>query len=345
MPENLMSVPLELFTSPEFYPLQAKFDRNAFLFVRMSRTDYQHFTFLATDFVDTQTNSTLEIRIDDLLLASAGTRLVLKPVLYIFHMAYCCSTLLARYFELLPLCFVLKEPQLLAEFALAPRQWDARWNEGFDLCIRLLSRTYNSYEVPVIKVNVPCNALGDRLLRDNPQATIIFLKAPLRIFVLAALKSQIRRRRVRYWVTKLIEQASPNSQIANINPDQLTDSQVAVVFWLLNDDLSNQLISGPHSTRVTVLDSEHLADAPQEVLPGIFERCGFPLGNEEFKALIDHPSIRRHSKHPSRPYDAAARRQDLVSAEHSWGREALEGIEWACAQGMVGRSESRRAKY
>jgi hypothetical protein len=334
-----MCIPRDLFTSPELYPLKANFERGTFLFVRMSRAAYQEFVFLGTDAIDVQTNSPREIRIDDLLLASATAPPVAKPILFIFHMAYCCSTLLARYFELLPRCFVLKEPQLLAEFALAPDQLSARWNEGFDLCTRLLSRTYNSSEVPVIKVNVPCNVLGGRLLQDNPQSTIIFLTAPLRVFLLAALKSQLRRRRVRYWVTKLIEGVRGYSTFGNMIPNELADSQNAVLFWSLNHQLCGRLASGPHGSRVVVVDSERLADSPQEVLPGILEVCGFSLGHDQFKALVDHPSVHRHSKQPSRLYDADLRRHELALSEHSWGREADDGIEWALAKGIVTESE------
>lgn len=330
-----MDVPRDLFTSPELYPVQIDFRRRSVIFARISRQDYEDFVFLEIDAVLRQIRQLCEIRVDDLLLAAANAPPVVKPVHYILHTAYCCSTLLARYFDLIPSCFVLKEPQLLAQFALASDRFSEGWNEGFELCVRLLSRTPDACELPVIKTNVPCNVLGERFLKHNRQATITFLMMPLRHFLLAVLKSGIRRRRVQYWVGKLIGDPLWCSQLGNIKARDLTDVEAAICFWLVNHSLCSQLSSGADRSRVLALDGERVADCPREALPAVMSICGQPLDNDRLEWLLNHPSARRHAKHPLRAYDASVRRQEIASWEDRWGGEADIGIEWAVTQGIL----------
>lgn len=330
-----MDVPRDLFSSPELYPVQIDFRRRSVMFARMSRRDYEDFVFLEIDAVRRQVKHLYEIRLDDLLLAAASAPLVVKPVHYILHTAYCCSTLLARYLDLIPYCFVLKEPQLLAQFALCSDRSSTRWNEGFELCVRLLSRTPDACEVPVIKTNVPCNVLGERLLKDNRQATITFLMMPLRHFLLAVLKSGLRRLRVRYWVGKLIDDPLLDPQFGNIRTSDLTDVEAAICFWLANRSLCSRLSFGADRSRILALDGEQVADCPREVLPPIMSMCGLPVDKDRLEWLLDHPSARCHAKHPLRLYDASVRRQEIASCEARWGGEADTGIEWAESLGML----------
>ncbi len=56
------------------------------------------------------------IQADDLFGLQATAR---NRTCYVLHSAFCCSTLPARYLQLIPLCFVLKEPRLLTDMAMA----------------------------------------------------------------------------------------------------------------------------------------------------------------------------------------------------------------------------------
>src|SRR6267154_1808610 len=99
----------QVFSSPEFYPLRIDFQRRIVQFVRMSRDTYRRSVFL--DFRTQHLGTGVyEIRLDDLLFGIADLPTANKAVHYILHTTFCCSTLLARYFELLESCFVLKEP-------------------------------------------------------------------------------------------------------------------------------------------------------------------------------------------------------------------------------------------
>jgi hypothetical protein len=164
------------------------FARSVLKFVRMSRDTYRDSVFLddRTRFLG---NQAFEMLLDDILFAASCKPKAIRPIHYILHTTFCCSTLLSRYFELLEFCFVLKEPLLLTQLALTPPQSVSQWDVVFDVGVKLLTRTYEPNQIVVIKPHEPCNVLAERLLKHDDRSTVTFLITPLRQFLLAILKS------------------------------------------------------------------------------------------------------------------------------------------------------------
>lgn len=333
--QDRAGIPHDLFSSPEFLPLNGDFQRGSFLFIRMSRGEYEKSITLGNNLLRAHAHTSREFRVDDLLLASTHGPGTVKTAHFILHTAFCCSSLLARYLELLPSCFVLKEPQLLAEFADVPDQSTERWADFLRLGIRLLSRTYSQNEVPIIKAHVPTNAFGNKLLEYSPESVVIFLKVSLKSFLLATLKSESRRQRVRHWVNILISHVRTDPSFSRIEPEKMTDSQVAACFWLMNRLFYAQIATGPYSHRVRLVDGDDLSDHPKRALPSILEFCGLRVNEEQLKSLLEHPTIHLHAKDRFRTYDAASRRRELAGLDVTWGREADEGINWASSRGIM----------
>lgn len=316
-----------LFTSPEWYPLSIDFPGRLVSFVRMSRQSYRDTVFLDTR-TQPATSETFHFKLDDLLLAAAGARAGSKRILYILHPTFACSTLLARYFELLPNCFVLKEPMILTQMAAASLWRSSEWNDMLNLVLRLLTRTYDPEEFVVIKAHEPCNALGQTLLEHNQQSTITFMNLPLRHFVLSILKSDFRRKWVRTRVPNAAR-AAHCQELIHIQPADVNDAQAAAYLWLVNRFLCDQLVSGTDESRVLAVDAGTLAETPEQALPKVMANCGVHLTPAQLKSLIDDPSVRHYSKDLSKPYDATSRRQEIAELEKHWGNEADSAIEWA----------------
>ncbi len=324
----------DLSDSPEWYPLKMDFKRRSLTFVRMSQNAYREATFHASRAAQAFGQETFTIRLDDVLLGAIKAPASTRPIHFILHGAFCCSTLLARYLELLDSSVVMKEPQWLTQLAMARNHGIDGWQELFDLSLRLLTRTYRPNELAVIKTNVPCNPLGEKFLEQNQQATMTFLMAPLRNFVVSALKSDFRRSRVRYWNLERCSSTDCPAPLANLKTETLSDEQAAVCFWLHTRFLCSRLSSGIHRKRVFVVNGERVAESPQQVLPAIAQLCGRPMNDEQLRWLLDHPSIQRHSKDTSRPYDASVRRQELKQLQDQYGRKIDAAIEWAISIGI-----------
>jgi hypothetical protein len=312
-----------LFHSPEFYPQWVDFENNLLHFVHMSRESYRNSVFL-----DVRTQHLGEpiqkINLDDVLRASAGNDAKSPRVHYILNTAFCCSTLLARYFELFPDCFVLKEPNMLSQLATVEPGSVSRWEDIFQLCVKLLSRTYLESERPVIKVHEACNVLGDRLLQD-PEITITFLSTPVRRFVLSVLKEEFRRG----WVRRRVNQMSQRPEFAELFQDLdvagLSDAQVACCMWLANHLLSRRLCSSEH---VLLLNGDDVAERPLQALTRIAKAGGFAVSEKQLDAIVSDPSVSRYSKNPSIPFNATSRQQEMEQFDQQWGYEAQVAIDW-----------------
>ena len=320
-----------ILSSPDFYPLSIDRKRQVMRFVRMSPETYRRSIFL-----DSRTQScgpeTYEIRLDDLFLAQGSVKERHRHVHYILHTTFCCSTLLARYFEEVPSCLVLKEPLLLTQLALQ-REEHEDWEDLFHLSVRLLTRPYADGDLVVIKAHEPCNALGVRLLENDPNATISFLITPLRQFLLAVLKSPERRAWVRTRIPSAAIAARCNV-LADTDPDLLSDAEAAAHLWLVNRHLCEMLAIGQAATRVHVLDGDQLATSPRELVPRVAVACSMRANPAMVRALSEQPAYLTYSKDLNRSYDANARQSELQDLESQWGEEANEGIAWAAATGL-----------
>jgi hypothetical protein len=315
-----------LFDSPEFYPQSVDFENNTLHFVRMSRESYRNSVFLD---VRTQHlgDPIQKVNLDDVLRASAGNGARSPRAYYILNTALCCSTLLARYFELFPDCFVLKEPSMLRQLATVEPESVSRWEDVFEVCVKLLSRTYLESERPVIKVHEACNVLGNRLLQD-PETTITFLSTPVRRFVLSVLKEEFRRQ----WVRRRANEMSQREEFAELFQDlyvaDLSDAQAACCMWLANSLQCQRLCSSDSRDRVLVINGDDVADRPLQTLTRIAEASGFAVSEEQLNAIVNHPSVNRYSKDWSIPFNATSRQQEIELLEQQWGAEAHVAIQW-----------------
>jgi hypothetical protein len=323
LPENYRQA---LFVSPEFYPVSIDVHKRSMDFVRMSPETYRNSIFL-----DARTQhlgkDVYQIRLDDILLEAASTSSGPRRVHYIFHPAFCCSTLLARYFELVPACLVLKEPSLLTQMALMRNEATADWEKTLHMSVRLLTRAYASGGLVVIKTHEPCNAIAADLLERDGTATATFLTSPARQFVLAVLKSQFRRK----WVRTRVPGAAAAAQcqpLIHLRQEDLTDAQAAAYLWLVNRYICKQLCAGKHHARVVCLEADHLADFPLPALNAVMLNAGLTVDGQMLKMMVEHPSIQRHSKDMSRPFDANKRHEDMAELERRFGAEADAALEW-----------------
>jgi hypothetical protein len=325
----------ELFTSPDLYPLMLDVEKNVLTFLRMSPESYRNSVFLDLRAQPAEPGR-LEIRMDDLLLGVAKVHPVRKRVHYILNSAFCCSTLLARYFELLPSCFVLKEPRLLSQLAVLKNETNESWKAAFDLCLRLLCRTYDPDQMVVVKPVDCCSLIGNDLLEQNQQATVTFLMTPLRGFLLAILKSGERRDWARQRIRKIFRSAAAWPSLAGVDLDHLNVTESAACLWLVHRYLAKELTSGAHRSRVQILNGDDVVESPRQAVAAIATLSDLKLEGVRLDWMLTHPSVAKYSKDLSRPYDANSRCQETAELEKCWAAEADKGIEWAKRYGWDG---------
>src|SRR3954469_14461070 len=174
----------DLFASPDHY--LHSFEGDAALFVPMDRAAYQRSIFL-----DRRISPASEGAMHLPFSALAGKAPRPAAIGWIFHVAHCGSTLLARALDRVSANLVLREPLALRQLALTP---DA---ERLAVTLAMVSKRYGGDLPTIVKANVPVNFLLPDLVAFDSNARAIFLHCGLRDYLLAILRNDKHRAWVR----------------------------------------------------------------------------------------------------------------------------------------------------
>src|SRR5206468_6981110 len=164
---------------PEWLPSRWDRQANTLQFVHLSRADHDSVTFLGDEYLAKLEPASVTRGLPEIAAANAA-----RPPSphYIFHSAFCCSTLLARALDLPGTAMALKEPQILNTVTEAARA-KALSRETLQLIVRLLARPFGAGERVIIKPSNVVNLLATALLEIDAGSNAIFLYAPLRRFL------------------------------------------------------------------------------------------------------------------------------------------------------------------
>ena len=280
-----MALTLEqLLASPDHY-LYA-FEDDEAIFVAMDRAGYRRSIFL-------------DHRIS--LAAEGSVRLPLaelieklpfaQPTGWIFHVAHCGSTLLARALEALGETLVLREPLAMRQLGLAPDP--AR----LKLAMALLARRYLEGSATLIKANVPVNFILGEIAAADETARTLFLYCQLEDYLLAILRSANHRA----WLRRVTGQLAGHFE----EHAQLSDGELGAALWLAQmRRFAGAIERMPNASS---LDAERFFAEPAEVLVAAAKHFLIPTSAAAIEAVAGGPLFRTYSKNPTVEFDNAAR--------------------------------------
>jgi len=309
----------ELLGSPDHY--LHSFDGDHALFVPMDRAAYRRSIFLDQRISPAGPGV---MRVPVAALAEAPPAL---PINWIFHVAHCGSTLLARALDELGGGLVLREPLALRQLALLPEP-------GALLAptLALLSRRYPGAGPTLIKANVPVNFMLPPLLAAEPPPRAIFLYAKLPDYLCAVLRSANHRRWVRD-VTELLA-----AQLGKRLPE--SDAERATLLWSAQVRHFALAVSRVGDARS--LDYEVFTSHPAKTLAACAEFFGIDVRRAEIDRVVAGPLFNTYSKDPAITFDnqsrlairagtAQALRDDIITASQ-WLERQGNSPEALCAE-------------
>lgn len=319
-----------LFYGPDVYPLQ--FEGPNTIFVRMTEDSYRQSIF--TDFQRIVSPSNQALRVPTMELLGQHDALGMpEPKLgYIFHVAHCGSTLLARALDEGADLLVCREPstlrQLGAEFAATTEDPPANaiWPRRLRLATALLGRRYRESQAVVIKGNVPVNFMLPELMGLNDQSSAILLYAPLRNYLLSVLKSPQHQQWVSHVSGELSGGIRRTPGLADITPTALSVPQQAACLWLAQTIRFRELVAA--NKRVRTLNCEDLFEQPAATLAAAFALFDVAVEAERIDSIVSGSLFSQHSKSPGVAYDNATRKAELKKLELSLGEQISEGMAW-----------------
>ena len=279
------------------------------------------------------TDEYLGVELAPQVIARAGvarSAMPAAPLRFIFHSAFCLSTLLGRAFEMPGRAMALKEPAIFNDLV----GWRHRGADGAKLtavlsdALSLCARPCAPGETVVIKPSNVANGLCEGILRLSPDARALMLHAPLDEYLHSVAKKQVDGR---LWVRDLLVKQLRDGLVLPVFADEdllkLTDLQVAAVGWLSQHALFQRLaVQFPH--RVRTLDSSIVARDAAAAMRALFAFFEIALSGEELDALITGPTFTQHSKHGT-AFDFAARKAEYDMAAVAHQDELTKVAAWA----------------
>ena len=258
-------------------------DNDAIHFISAPREVRRSVPFLTDEYLKTSGTARPIARADALAIAANA-----NPVHFIYHSAYCCSTLLARAFDLPGISSSLKEPQILNDVV----GWRQRGGDPkrigpvLDSSLQMLARPFEPGEASIVKPSNILNGLAEPMLTMRPEAGCVILYAPLRIFLASIARKGMFGR---LWVRELLSRQLVDGLVnLGFEPrDYLlhTDLQAGAVGWLAQHQLFAHL-ARRWPDRVRTLDSEVLVARPAEALAASAGLFGLTLGDDAIASIV-----------------------------------------------------------
>ena len=252
------------------------------------------------------------------------------PIHFVFHSAFCCSTLLARVFDREGLAMGLKEPAILNDLV----GWRRRGASGRDVAevmdgaLTLLARPFAPGEAVIVKPSNIVNGLIRMIMALRPDAKALLLYAPLPVFLTSVAKKGLDGR---LWVRELFigQRIDGLVQRLGFTDEEFfgqTDLQIAAAGWLAQQALFADLAQAL-GDRVRTLDSETLLDAPEKAVSELAELYGLPVPEAELRALVAD-SFGKDSK-TGRTFGRADRQAEYANAGAAHRDELEKVTRWA----------------
>ena len=239
------------------------------------------------------------------------------PIHFIFHSAFCCSTLLARAFDIEGVAMGLKEPMILNDIV----GWRRRGGKGPDLAevldnvLTLLARPFVPGERIIVKPANVVQGIAAAMLMLRPEAHALLLYAPLRTFLGSVAKKGLDGR---LWVRTLLLGLIDDKliELGFDLRDYLgqTDLQIAAVGWLAQQALFADLIAQFGESRIRTLDSATLNADPSAVMKRLSRLFGLGLNPCAIDASVSGTAFTNHSKTGVRFSSADREQEDRAAA-------------------------------
>jgi len=248
---------------------------------------------------------------------------------FIFHTAFCCSSLLARSLDVPGETFAIREPTILVQIANAMRDQGNGINREMadllPLALSLLNKPFGNETAFIKPTNMVLNCVGKMLDLDRDSRGII-LYGELEDFIISALK---RPRQSRVQIPDILRRflADPVGlewqKQGHDAPSRLAEQ--AALVWYLEMRQIDGWLHGGHAKRLRTLSTDRLLSSPVESLSSAARQLDLPLDQKQVQNIIDGPIWRTHSK-TAEAYSPAKRSEEKQLARSLFGSEISAGL-------------------
>lgn len=320
-----MLSPAALAADPHWLPHAFDPARQSLTFAKLPRARLAANAFLA-DIARETGYETAEVPLAAIAPAAPAPA---APVTFIFHTAFCRSTLLARALEAPGISTGLSEPGIIASLAGAGPAGQG----AVAPVAALLARPWSAGEAVFIKPTNHANMLAPALMRAVPQARAVLMSNPLPSFLAAVVrKGMMGRRWGRQLYLEMMAYAGMDLGLDGREQFLMTDLQATGLAWFLGQRFLAAL-AGNFGERVRVLDGDAFGRDPEATLAAVYAFAGHAVSPEQIAAIAAGPVFAADAK-TGEDYAAKAARDAEATRSSVTEDEIAKVGEWV---GMIAR--------
>jgi len=316
----------DLATRPEYFLQELDLARRECGFLRLDRGAYR-----ASAFLDHRIKSASRDAVRAPLDVMDRLRAELRPadappINYIFHTAFCCSTLVSRSLDLEGACTGLREPSVLMQMANAKRTAVPGWREALDTTLFLLAKCCGTGEAVLIKPTNAANNLLEDVLAMPRTGGVLLLYSSLKYFLVSILKKgEAGRAFVRQLFAVLRMDSAGTRSLDPEALSRLTDLQIATFTWYVQMDNYQRLLERHPQRHIATLDCDRFLAEPLETLVKLCAFFGIDADRDGLAQVVAGPVFAKSSKNTADDYDAAVREAEYQQVLEE-NREAVEAM-------------------
>lgn len=319
----------DLFATPDHYLFALEGEQAVFL--DMDRAAYHRSIFFDRR-IAPASQRMLKLPVDQ--LAAYRDRIAGQPAPgWIFHVAHCGSTLLARALDMPGRTLVIREPvpmrQLAVEHRAVPPALRPGWDARLRLATTMLDRRYAADAPAIVKANVPVNFILPEVMALNPAMPAVLLYFALDDYLAAILRSDNHRR----WLQSITGEMRAAIE-ARVGPlAGLGVPELAAALWLAQIGIYAEAIEAYPNVRS--LDAEFLFNHPDATLAAAFDHFGAAVSGDELAAILGSDLFTTYSKNPQHGFDNAARLERRAALKHALAGEIDAARQWVHGRGRA----------
>jgi len=323
----------ELGATPELFPYMLDLSRDGVLFLRLSRADYERASFLDARLLTPQTSSRALpwTRVAAAIDAAALS----ERCGFIFHIGHVGSTLLSRLIGAHASAFSLREPLILRTFAqlsaepgVQPPAWHRdEFDARLTACLKLLSRTFETRQLSVVKATSFVSELAATLLSRASAPRALMMHVSPESYIATILGGPNSRQEARILAPSRLLRLHRRLGCEPWPLASLSEGEVLALSWACEMSALAHAADFD-SSRVFRLDFDRFLVNPAPLLFSVFRHFDLEATSSEVRAILEGPDMRRYSKAPEHAYDAALRRDVLNEARAAHGPEIRRGLAW-----------------
>lgn len=328
----------EILNDPHWFPAALDAASRTMTFLRTDRAALSAAPFLDERFTQTQKNP-VTLPLSDVF---AHTPQASAPPHWIFHTAFCCSTLMARAMDVPGHSLSLKEPGILMGLANANRVAQQQGLSAKDLrqltdaVFALLARRFSPSEAIIIKPTNPANPVAADALAQGHRA--IFMVSELKDFLISVLKKgEACKAFMRTLYNIFALDPAPLGKIPQRQALTFTDLQITTLVQQHQMEFMTGL-GQTFAAQTRAFDGNKLPANPQAFLEAAAHHFDLGWTSTTAEQQASSEVFSRNSKFDDEMYSGDARAEDAAEIEAIHSEALSVTLQWAATLTLGGRS-------